>query len=151
MYDTVESRHITVDGVRQLIVAGEEIQVIDDTTGNDVTRSLLMQIVADQEQAGRPILDTNLLTTIIRFYGHPMQEMMGSYLGNAVNHFVDQQQSMQDQLQAMLDPKKTASLLQQATENNLQAWEAMQKAFMSPFSSGNAGSAPRSEDDADKQ
>lgn len=133
LYDTTSSKYITAEGVRKLVVEGHAVQVIDDTTGDDMTRSLLLQIIADQEQAGRPLLDTDMLMTIIRFYGHPMQELMGAYLGTAANNFVNQQSNMQEQLQAMLDPSKSADMLQQMAESNLQTWQNMQNAFMSPF------------------
>mgnify|MGYP003400354821 CR=1 FL=1 len=78
LYDTEASRHVTLDGIRQLVAGGEDVVVIDDTTGQDITRSILLQVIAEQEQGGRPILSAGMLRHIIRFYGNPMQEFMAS-------------------------------------------------------------------------
>ncbi len=75
LYDTVGSRHVTLEDLRQLIVAGQRIKVVDDKSGDDLTRAVLLQIIAEQEQFGAPVLNTELLEMIIRFYGRPMQAM----------------------------------------------------------------------------
>src|SRR5260370_34716939 len=72
LYDTVGSRHVTLDDLRQLIVSGEKIKVIDDKSGEDLTRSVLLQIISEQEQFGSPVLGAELLEMIIRFYGGPV-------------------------------------------------------------------------------
>ena len=74
LYDTEASRHVTLDGIRQLVAGGEDVMVIDDTSGQDITRSILLQVISEQEQGGRPILSAEMLKQIIRFYGNPMQE-----------------------------------------------------------------------------
>src|SRR5450631_770075 len=73
LYDTSGSRHVTLDDLRQLVVAGEKIKVVDDKSGDDLTRSVLLQIIAEQEQFGLPVLGCDLLEMIIRFYGGPMK------------------------------------------------------------------------------
>ena len=60
LYDTEASRHVTLDGIRQLVAGGEDVVVIDDTTGEDITRSILLQVIAEQEQGGRPILSAEI-------------------------------------------------------------------------------------------
>ena len=73
LYDTTASRHVTLQDILKLVASGEEITVVDDTSGDDITRNILLQILAEQEQGGRPILSTEMLMQIIRFYGNPMQ------------------------------------------------------------------------------
>src|SRR5260370_7464707 len=73
LYDTVGSRHVTLDDLRQLVVAGEKIKGIDDKSGDDLTRSVLLQIIAEQEQFGVPVLNCDLLQMVIRFYSGPIQ------------------------------------------------------------------------------
>src|SRR5688572_31959344 len=68
LYDASQSRHITLDDIRALIVKGEKIKVVEDKTGHDITRHILLQVIAEQEQFGRPILSTPVLESIIRFY-----------------------------------------------------------------------------------
>src|SRR6204780_3717979 len=98
LYDTAASRHVSVEDLRQLIVAGERIKVIDDKSGDDLTRSVLLQIISEQEQFGMPVLGSELLEMIIRFYGGPMQAMLSRYLGQAFTTMVRQQEAMQSEM-----------------------------------------------------
>src|ERR1700682_93238 len=83
LYDTVGSRHVTLDDLRHLIVSGEKIKVIDDKSGEDLTRSVLLQIIAEQEQDGSPVLGAESLAMMIRFYGGPMPGALSGYLERA--------------------------------------------------------------------
>ena len=76
LYDATASRHVTLEDLRRLIAAGERVQVIDDRTGEDLTRAVLLQIISEQEQFGSPVLSVQLLEGIIRFYGNPVQDML---------------------------------------------------------------------------
>src|SRR3546814_4934791 len=80
LYDTEISSYITIEDVRQLVVEGEEFQVRDARTGDDLTRCVMLQIIAEHEQDGEPVLSTQLLSQIIRFYGDSLQCYMGNYL-----------------------------------------------------------------------
>lgn len=73
LYDTEISSYITVEDVRQLILDGDEFEVRDAKSGEDLTRQVLLQIIAEQEQGGEPVLSTQVLSQIIRFYGDSMQ------------------------------------------------------------------------------
>ena len=84
LYDASQSRHITLDDIRALIVKGEKIRVVEDKTGHDITRHILLQVIAEQEQFGRPILSTKVLEAIIRFYGNPLQGFLASFLERAI-------------------------------------------------------------------
>ena len=128
LYDTAASQHVTLDGVRKLIVSGEDVEVREDATGEDITRNVLLQIIADQEQGGRPVLSTEMLRHIIRFYGNPMQEFMGRYLEQSMQAMLRQQQNMQDQFQKAMMQGPGASL-QDMTKQNVEVWQQMQKAF----------------------
>lgn len=127
LYDTEISKHVTTEGIRLLVLEGHDVQVIDETTGDDITRHLLLQIIAEQEQGGRPLLDTALLAGIIRYYGHPMQEMMGHYLTRSMENYLTQQQTIQQQMAAMLQPLTAADAMQTLAKNNIEAWQNMQK------------------------
>ena len=95
LYDTAASRHVTLDDLRQLIVAGERIKVVDDKSGEDLTRAVLLQIISEQEQFGMPVLGSELLEMIIRFYGGPMQALLSRYLEQAFTAMLRQQEAMQ--------------------------------------------------------
>lgn len=128
LYDTQASRHVTLDGIRQLIVDGEDIVVVDDTTGQDITRNILLQVIAEQEQGGRPILSAGMLKHIIRFYGNPLQEFMAQYLEQSVEAFLNQQKAMQDQFRDVLARTPLATMQDIATRN-LGMWAEMQKSL----------------------
>ena len=102
LYDTEISSYITIEDVRQLIVDGEEFEVLDAKSGEDLTRQVLLQIISEQEQDGQPILSTELLSQIIRFYGDSLQGFMGSYLERSMKTFLDQQQQFRQQMGSML-------------------------------------------------
>jgi len=98
LYDTADSRHVTLDDLRQLIVTGEKIKVVDDKSGEDLTRSVLLQIISEQEQFGSPVLGAELLEMIIRFYGGPMQALLSRYLEQAFTTMLQQQEAVQAQM-----------------------------------------------------
>src|SRR5260370_16893230 len=80
----LDSRHVPRDGLRKLIAGGQRIKVVDDKSGDDITRSILLQIIASQEQFGTPVLSLQLLEAIIRFYGNPIQQRLTSYLDHLI-------------------------------------------------------------------
>ena len=126
LYDTTASQHVTLQDLRKLIAAGEDIAVVDDTTGDDITRNILLQILADQEQGGRPILSTEMLMQIIRFYGNPMQGMMTQYLEQSVASFLQQSRQWQQQFQDAL-AKNPLTVMQDITGHSLETWSEFQK------------------------
>jgi polyhydroxyalkanoate synthesis repressor PhaR len=94
LYDASQSRHITLDDIRNLVVGGVRVKVIEDKTHEDITRLILLQVIADQEQFGRPILSTALLETLIRFYGNSLQTFLSAHLEKSVATFVHEQESV---------------------------------------------------------
>jgi len=79
-------------------VRGEEIRVVEDKTGHDITRNILLQVIAEQERFGRPIPSTKLLEAIIRFYGNPLQGFPAGFLEKSVEVFLKQQEAVQAQI-----------------------------------------------------
>ncbi len=141
LYDAAESRHVTLEDLRKLIVQGEKIKIVDDKSGEDLTRSILLQIIADQEQFGQPILSTQTLESIIRFYGDAMQGFMGRYLEQSVATFVGQQQALQSQLTKMVSGTPLASMSDLA-QANLAMWQQMQENFVSALKPRAGSSSP---------
>jgi len=108
-------------------VEGADIQIIEDTSGEDITRPLLLQIIVEQEQnGGQPILTEVLLSQLIRFYGNPMQGMMADYLQKSVSTFVKQQSTVQEQMQNMLSstPMET---MRDLMAQNMKTWDVVLK------------------------
>ena len=130
LYDTEISSYITLEEVRQLVIDGEEFEVRDAKTGEDLTRSVLLQIIAEHEETGQPMFTTQLLSQIIRFYGDSMQGFMGSYLEKSLQIFLDQQGKFRSQLNNILG-QTPWSMLNEMTERNLDLWKSVQEGFLS--------------------
>lgn len=96
LYDTNSSSYITLAEVKSLVMRGEPFVVRDAKSGDDLTRSILLQIILEEETAGVPLFSESMLANIIRFYGHAMQGYMGSYLEKNLQLFMDLQKSMAD-------------------------------------------------------
>ena len=96
LYDTETSSYITLTEVKDLVMASEAFVVRDAKTGDDLTRSILLQIILEEETGGVPMFSSPMLAQIIRFYGHAMQGMMGSYLEKNIQTFTDIQSRLGD-------------------------------------------------------
>ncbi len=101
LYDTQTSTYITLAEVKDLVMASEPLVVRDAKTGEDITRSILLQIILEEEAGGAPMFTEAVLANIIRFYGHAMQGFMGSYLEKNIQMFTDMQARMAEQTQGM--------------------------------------------------
>jgi polyhydroxyalkanoate synthesis repressor PhaR len=105
LYDTQTSVYITLTDVKQLVLDQQRFQVVDAKTAEDLTRSILLQIILEEEAAGSPIFSSQSLEQIIRFYGHSMQGMMGNYMEKSLGAFVEVQARFQEHSKGSLDPK----------------------------------------------
>jgi len=139
-YDTEISSYITLEEVRQLVLAGTPFEVHDAKTGEDLTRAVLLQIIAEHEQHGQPMFSANLLSQIIRFYGDSMQGFVGGYLENSLQIFLDQQHKFRAQLNEMLG-QTPWSMLNEMTERNIDLWKSLQRGFLE---ANGTGAAPKS-------
>ena len=101
LYDTKTSSYITLVDVKELVLKHETFHVVDAKTGEDLTRSILLQIILEEESGGSPMFSCDVLTQFIRFYGNAMQGMMGSYLERNIQLFNELQKKMQEQSQAL--------------------------------------------------
>jgi polyhydroxyalkanoate synthesis repressor PhaR len=141
LYDTEISSYITIEDVRQLVVDDESFEVRDAKTGEDITRSVLLQIIAEHEERGQPMFSTGLLAQIIRFYGDSLQGFMGSYLERSLQTFLEQSQQFRSQLNSLIGQTPWA-MLNELTERNLDIWKGMQNRFLSAATSA-LHNAPR--------
>ena len=105
LYDTQTSSYITLADVKQMVLEGEHFEVRDAKTADDLTRSILLQIILEEETGGMPMFSTTMLAQVIRYYGHTMQGMMGSYLETNLQAFVDMQARLAEQSKGLLEPK----------------------------------------------
>jgi polyhydroxyalkanoate synthesis repressor PhaR len=106
LYDTETSAYITLAEVKELVLQYKEFQVQDAKSGHDLTRAILLQIILEEESGGVPMFTTDMLANIIRYYGHAMQGLMGSYLERSISAFHEAQKRFQQQAQTIYDLPK---------------------------------------------
>lgn len=128
LYDTEISSYITLEDVRQLVLEHQPFVVIDAKSKQDITRSILLQIIFEQEEDGEPIFSTQALEQIVRFYGDDLQGMISSYFEKSLRLFVEQQHVLRAQMDNVLrgDP---LSVMRDMTERNMGVWREMQDSF----------------------
>ena len=135
LYDTEVSRYITLQEVRQLVMENVKFRVLDKNTHDDITRSILLQVIAEQEEGGNPIFTTELLTRIIRFYGDPMQTSISRYLELSLQLFAQKQHQFAEQLKQMLgQAQHPVQLLKDLAEQNVPIWRSVRKEFLKNLS-----------------
>ncbi|MDY7578567.1 polyhydroxyalkanoate synthesis repressor PhaR [Herbaspirillum sp. RTI4] len=105
LYDTQTSSYITLSDVKQLVLEDDVFTVVDAKTSDDLTRSILLQIILEEESHGMPMFSSAALTQIIRYYGHAMQGMMGSYLEENIQAFIDIQNKLTGNSKGLSDGK----------------------------------------------
>ena len=105
LYDTANSGYITLADVKQMVLENIEFQVIDAKTGDDLTRSILLQIILDEEGSGVPMFSADMLSQMIRFYGSAQQTIMGQYMEQNVKAFLTIQKKLQDQAKQVYGDK----------------------------------------------
>ena len=106
LYDTRSSSYITLADVKQMVLGGETFEVRDAKTGEDLTRSILLQIILEEESGGMPMFTAQTLSQIIRFYGHAMQGVMGTMLEKNMSAFAELQAQFLLQGKGLYDPKQ---------------------------------------------
>jgi len=114
LYDTQTSSYVTLTEVKKLVMAASPLVVLDAKTGQDLTRSILLQIILEEESAGAPMFSEAVLSNIIRFYGHALQGHMGAYLENHIQSFMDWQNKLGESSPA-LSPERWAQFMQWQT------------------------------------
>jgi polyhydroxyalkanoate synthesis repressor PhaR len=132
LYDATGSRHVTLDDVRKMIVSGEKVKIVDDKSGEDLTRAVLLQVISEQEQFGTPVLSTELLEGIIRFYGNPVQEMLTRYMEQSVGAIARQQQAMRAEMAKVME--NPLAPMADFARQNMEQWAKMQASVLSAFS-----------------
>ncbi len=142
LYDTVESRYITLADIRRLVMDRVDFVVIDKKSQEDITRSILLQVIAEQEHTGEPLLSQDFLAQVIRSYGSAMQSFVGSYLEQSLKLLSTQQQ----QLRGSMGSDASDSIAN-LTQKNLERWRSIQEDIFRAMSAGSAGSRSKDRDD----
>jgi len=145
LYDTVESRYITLADIRRLVVESIDFLVVDKKSQEDITRSILLQVIAEQEQRGEPLMSRDLLSQLIRSYGGAVQGVVGSYLEQSMKLLAAHHREIKDQLKAAPGVAETLGSAASLAERNYQRWRSVQNDIFSLLSSAAAGGGPREE------
>lgn len=133
LYDTEESRYITLSDVRDLVIERIDFQVIDKKTGEDITRTILLQVISEQESHGDPIMSEDFLAQVIRAYGTVMPGFMARYLEQSLRLFMSQQQFLRGEVKRVvgIDP---VSVVADMTQKNFARFKSLQDEVFRRFS-----------------
>ena len=124
LYDTAESRYITLDEVREMVLQEIPFKVIDRQSEEDITRNILLQIIMEQESGGEPLFSADILARFIRNYGEAAQSGFTDYLETSLKFFNDQQQALQTQMGKALEGTPMEHWVKLG-EKNMQIWQEM--------------------------
>ncbi len=129
LYDTQLSKYITLTHVRDLVLQGVELRVVDAVSEEEITRQILMQIINEQENGESPLFSTETLAQFIRLYQNAVPDVFAEFMERSLNLFTEQQNLYEQQLENALgtDPVKAFSEL---TEHNLAMWKDMQENWL---------------------
>jgi polyhydroxyalkanoate synthesis repressor PhaR len=131
LYDTAVSRYITLEEVRQLVLQDIAFRVEDKRSHEDITRSILIQVIAEQEEGGNPMFSTALLFHIIRYYGDPMQSSVNRYLELSMRLYTEQKQTFTEQLRGFLgEAQQPVQILKELAEKQVPIWRSVRKEFL---------------------
>ena len=119
LYDTETSTYVTLEDVRKMILKKDPVKVVDSRTGHDLTRAVLLQIIAEQEAEGHePLLTNKVLEQVIRFYGDSMQGVLSRYLEQSMFTFLEQQDLYQRRMREVLN-SNPLKLMQRLADQNI--------------------------------
>ena len=146
LYDTALSKYITLKNVKELVINNIDFCVKDVKTDEDLTRSILLQIISEQEHDNKePFFTESVLSQIIRFYNHSMQSVASDFVQKSLSLFVEQQKQLQGEA-----TKKSIESIQEIADNNLKIWHDMQQQFFQVADLGsnkNRSNKPTSENE----
>jgi len=130
LYDTVQSKYITLSDIRSLVLERIDFVVIDKKSQEDITRSILLQVIAEQEGGGESLMSRDFLSQVIRSYGNGLQEFVGRYLDESLRLFTREQRDLRERFRSVVgvDPVEAVTVVAQ---KNYQRWKAVQEEVFS--------------------
>lgn len=132
LYNTESSSYITLDNLAEMVRQGRDFVVYDAKTGEDITRSVLTQIIVEEEGKGRALLPTAFLRQLIGFYGDQMQSLVPRFLEQAMSAFAQQQEQMRATMQKTMGTMFPFGNMEEVGRQNLAMMERAMSLF-SPF------------------
>lgn len=128
IYDTHDSKYITINDVRDMVVEGVEFKVIDTQSKKDITRSILLQIIIDQESENDPLFSTDNLQHFIRYYGENQQQGFSDFINQSLSFFQQQQEQFQSNMSDIME-NNPVKVWSDISKQNMEMWQQMQGAF----------------------
>jgi len=135
LYDTEESRYITLADVKDLVLNKIDFLVIDKKSGEDITRSILLQVISEQEQQGEAIMSQDFLSQVIRSYGNVMPGFIENYLEQSLKLFMTQQQNLRSQVKRVVGIDPVVAVTDVA-QKNFNRWKSLQDEVLRRFAGG---------------
>jgi len=138
LYDTEESRYITLAEVKDLVMHAVPFRVVDSQSETDITRAILLQIIMDQEASGVPLFTATMLERFIRFYGDTTQAAFTTFLDQSLDLFIKQQRMFTEQMQGVWSGNPM-DFWMKLGQQNMGFWKDMEEAYHRSSSSGAGG------------
>ena len=135
LYDTVQSKYITLSDIRSLVLERIDFVVIDKKSQDDITRSILLQVIAEQEHGADPVMSRDFLSQVIRSYGGAMQNVVGSYLEQSLKMLSTQQQQIREHLRSSMG-SDAYDAISSLTQKNIERWRSVQDDIFKAMSGG---------------
>ncbi|RYZ91131.1 MAG: polyhydroxyalkanoate synthesis repressor PhaR [Moraxellaceae bacterium] len=133
LYDTSKSQYINLEAIKVLVMTGQEFQVVDSKSDENLTKSILLQIITEQEgNEGQALLTQTVLKQLIRFYGSDLQGFMSQYLEQSVATFMDRQEAMKSVMHDLLDKASPLTVFNQLMEQNMSMWRSFANPVVKP-------------------
>jgi polyhydroxyalkanoate synthesis repressor PhaR len=132
LYDTVESRYITLANVRTLVIRKIDFVVVDKKSGEDITRPILLQVITEQEQQGEAVMSQDFLSQVIRSYGKVVPGFAANYLEQSMKLFMTQQKNLREQVKRVVGDDPFAAVADVA-QKNIARWKALQEEVLRRF------------------
>lgn len=137
LYNTGTSTYVTLEDLAVMVKAEDNFVVVDAKSGDDITRSVLTQIIFEQEAKGQNLLPVAFLRNLIQFYGDSVQSIVPSYLEHSMDSFREQREAFQEQMGKGFDPSSAMDMMAEQTRKNTEVFQNAMRMFM-PFASGEA-------------
>jgi len=134
VYDTHLSKYIKINDLRDMVIEGIEFKVIDTQSKEDVTRSILLQIILEQESDNNPLFTSENLQHFIRYYGNNHSDIFSTYLTQSLAFFSQQQEQMGNQFTELFKQNPIDSF-NQLNQKGVEMWQDLQKQFFDSFQS----------------
>jgi polyhydroxyalkanoate synthesis repressor PhaR len=140
LYNTAKSSYVTLDHLSQMVRDDIDFVVVDAKTGEDITRSVLAQIIFEEEAKGQNMLPQNFLRQLIRLYGDALQGVVPGYLEASMETFSRNQEQMREQMSRIMGANPAMANFEALARSNMEWFDNAMRMF-TPFAGGTSGEA----------